>query len=178
MEIIQYTNSNISQDNLQNFSQSNQDVTSFGFVSYDKDTYKVIGEYSNELYLFRAKKLWKTVLQDTFLLEEVTDFKFQVRKNSKLNVFTLSCTFKSACGRYAFWRINNNQNPEVTYILEAAHLTQTTDNYDQLLNRTPNFIVSHNSEILCDIEDKANNISEILKKIVKKICKIKDEEEE
>ena len=88
MEIIQYTNSNISQDNLQNFSQSNQDVTSFGFVSYDKDTYKVIGEYSNELYLFRAKKLWKMVLQDTFLLEEVTDFKFQVRKNSKLNVFT------------------------------------------------------------------------------------------
>ena len=174
MEIIQYTNSNTSK----NFSQINQDVTSFGFVAYAPEMYKITGEYSNEIYLFRAKKLWKMALQDTFLLENATDFKFQVRKNSKMNVYMLTCTFMSACGRYAFWRINNNQNPEVKYIIESAHLPQTADNYDELLNKGPNFIVSHNSDILCDIEDKANNISEVLKNIVKKICMIKDEKDE
>ena len=174
MEILQYTNSNTSK----NFSQINQDVTSFGFVSYIPETYKIVGEYSNEIYLFRAKKFWKMALQDTFLLETGTDFQFQIKKNAKMNVYTLTCTFKSACGRYAFWRVNNNQNPEAKYIIESAHLTQTADNYDAILNKGPNFIVSHDSDILCDIEDKANNISEVLKNIVKKICKIKDEEKE
>lgn len=174
MEIINYTNNNASPNIIQN----NQDVTSFGYVSYSSEKYIIMGEYSNELLLFRAKKFWALVLQDTFLLENITDFKFQVKKNSKLNIYNLICTFKSACGRYAFWRISNDQNPEVKYIIETAHLTSTADNYDSLLNKVPNFTLSSDSSIMEDIEDKANNISDILKKIVKKICKIPSDDKE
>lgn len=160
MEIIQYTNNNASK----NITHNNQDVISFGFVSYNKNAYEIVGEYSNELLLFRAKKFWKAALLDTFLLEYATDFKLKVKRNSKNSIYHLICTFHSACGRYAFWRINNDQNPEVRYIIETAHQTQTADNYDKILNKFPKFTILTDQSLICDIEDQTSNISDVLKK--------------
>ena len=48
--------------------------------------------------------------------------RFTTRSNIEEGVFTLQCEFVSACGRYAFWRLTNNQAPEAQYLIETAHI--------------------------------------------------------
>ncbi len=159
-----------------NIIKQNQDIKLFGSISFNPDAYTIVGKYFDEISLFRAKKFWAQAFEDVFLLEKQHDFKFSAQKSSDSNEFTLSCQFLSACGRYAFWRINNNQNPEVKYLIEVSHMPSTFQNYDEIINSMPKFNITTDSDILNNVEEKTNNISEILKKIVSKICK-KDKEE-
>ncbi len=147
----------------------NQNVKYLSDISYDLTLYTITGTYDDEISLFRAKKFWAQAFNDVFLLEKKYDFNFKLKKD--LNKFQLICSFVSACGRYAFWRINNNQNPEVKYLIEISHMPFIFQNYDEIINGYPNFKNSSEQDILGEVEEKTKNISDILKKIISKICK-------
>lgn len=79
---------------------------------YDADHVTLVGKFTDELSTYRARKLWTEVLNNYFLLEPDRDFELKPYCSIDDNRFALSCTFCSACGRYAFWRLINRQAPE------------------------------------------------------------------
>ncbi|HMO18003.1 MAG TPA: hypothetical protein PKA63_11880 [Oligoflexia bacterium] len=79
---------------------------------FDADGVCLFGKYHDELSAWRAKKQWINVLHDYFLLEIERDYEIGVVSEIGTLTFCLSCSFKSACGRYAFWRLINHQAPE------------------------------------------------------------------
>lgn len=157
--------------------KENEKVIPYGSISYAQETFEIVGEYKDEVSLYRAKKFWKMAFADIFLLENNHDFKFKIKKDRTSSKFTLTCEFITACGRYAFWRINNNQNPEVKCVIETSHLPNIFQDYEEMINK-PNPLLGLNEEIFSNIEKKANNVSNILKKIIKKISKNKDSKDE
>lgn len=80
------------------------------------------GVYGDELSAFRAKRAWIRALDQNFLLDEGHDYEMKTRPNLEDRKFVLNCSFVSACGRYAFWRLINDQAPEVQYLLETGHV--------------------------------------------------------
>jgi hypothetical protein len=92
---------------------------------YDADGVTLLGKYGDELTAHRSKKQWVEVLNSYFLLELERDYDIFVESNIDTNYFVLNCVFSSACGRYAFWRLINQQAPEAEELLGdtlgAAH---------------------------------------------------------
>lgn len=91
---------------------------------YDAEGITLLGKYSDELAAHRAKKLWVGVLGSHFLLEKERDYNLGVTSSLEENYFVLSCSFTSACGRYAFWRLINHQAPEAQRKLGASFSNQ------------------------------------------------------
>ncbi len=79
---------------------------------YDADSVTLIGKFSDELAAHRAKKRWTEVLKSHFLLDTERDFELIVSSSHENSLYAVVCTFVSACGRYAFWRLINRQAPE------------------------------------------------------------------
>lgn len=79
---------------------------------YDADSVTLIGKFSDELSAHRAKKRWTEVLRSHFLLDSERDFELVVSSSHESSLYAVVCTFVSACGRYAFWRLINRQAPE------------------------------------------------------------------
>ncbi len=102
-------------------------------VCFDPDGISLQGLYGDELSLFRARRIWSETLERTFLLEKKRDFEFQINKDYDSNRFGLKCTFVSACGRYAFWRLTNNQAPEAQYEIETAHIPDSLSRHDDFV---------------------------------------------
>lgn len=92
-------------------------------ICFDPENILLEGWYRDELSAYRAKKIWQETLAHYFLLESDDDFDLTVDKIG--GAYRLSCGFYSACARYAFWRITNDQAPEAQYIIETAHIPQT-----------------------------------------------------
>jgi hypothetical protein len=111
----------------------NIELNSQNIVSYDPETASLEGSYSDELSAFRAKKIWKNTLESVFLLDDEFDFKLSIKGDISTSSFYLSCKFTTACGRYSFWRLTNNQAPEAQYSLETAHIPNAESLYDLLL---------------------------------------------
>lgn len=82
-------------------------------LSFDLDTATLVGVFSDELSAYRARNRWRDTLHGFFLLDEERDYEFKVESVLDQLRFTVSCTFHSACGRYAYWRLINQQAPEV-----------------------------------------------------------------
>ena len=101
-------------------------------VSYDSELVMLTGSYRDELSAYRAKKIWQRTLQDSFLLEPKQDFVARVQVDA--SGFTLSCSFISSCGRYAFWRLTNGQAIEAQYIIETAHIPTGEAHLEQLIS--------------------------------------------
>lgn len=91
-------------------------------VSFDPEALALEGNYNDELSAHRAKRSWTSVLETTFLLDKGHDFKLRVASPEQNQSFLLRCEFTTACGRYAFWRLTNNQAPEAQYQIETAHI--------------------------------------------------------
>lgn len=93
--------------------ESNVDLSKFkpGLI-FDADGVCLFGKYHDELSAWRAKNKWIEVLHDYFLLESERDYEIKVVSDLTSLTFCLSCSFSSACGRYAFWRLINHQAPE------------------------------------------------------------------
>ena len=91
-------------------------------VSFDPEALALEGNYHDELSAHRAKRSWTSVLETTFLLDKGHDFKLRVANSQSPEHFLLRCEFTTACGRYAFWRLTNNQAPEAQYQIETAHI--------------------------------------------------------
>ncbi len=91
-------------------------------VRFDSEAVTLFGIYKDELSLFRAKKSWTEILESNFLLEPSYDYTLNKIARLSENSFILQCSFLTACGRYAFWRLTNDQAPEAQYLIETAHI--------------------------------------------------------
>ncbi len=87
---------------------------------FDAEGVTLIARFSDELSAYRIKKTWKEVLAGYFLLEYGRDYEMSVLSAPENNYFVLSCFFISACGRYAFWRLINDQAPEAELKLSQS----------------------------------------------------------
>lgn len=89
---------------------------------YDPDRLIIEGVYCDEVTAYRARRRWIEALKMHFLLEEGLDFAMRVKLLRGERHFKVQCSFVSACGRYAFWRLTHHQALEVQCVLETAHL--------------------------------------------------------
>ena len=89
---------------------------------YDAEKLILEGIYLDEISAYRARRSWIKTFEMNFLLEEIHDFKVKVVLDDDEGRYHVQCTFTSACGRYAFWRLTHHQAPEVQFTLETAHL--------------------------------------------------------
>lgn len=133
-------------------------------LTYNADQVSIEGAYSDEISLQRVKKTWCTILETDFLLIPKTDFQFQKVQNPNTGNFGIKCVFTSACGRYAFWRLLNEQVPEVQFLLETAHESHRFRDYHS-------FIESVTSS---DLKDKKPLIQRILIKLIKQLDGLRD----
>lgn|GEM_PF-4180061 len=113
----------IRSDNREEISHSSQAID----LTYDSENTTLEGWYADELSAHRAKKIWREILSSYFLLENTVDFVVSTQGYPSEGIYGILCEFKSACGRYAFWRITNNQAPEAQYLIESAHLGDIGD---------------------------------------------------
>ncbi len=102
-------------------------------VMFDSDLVTLIGVYSDEISAHRARKLWMETFADSFLLESKSDYTIVVSRDES-GKFLLNCVFESACGRYAFWRLTNNQAPEAQYIIETAHIPLCDSHQEEIIH--------------------------------------------
>ena len=89
---------------------------------FDADGVAVIAKYRDELAAYRARRRWVDVLHRYFLLEKARDYELSILAVAENNYFVLNCFFISACGRYAFWRLVNEQAPEAEHQLAQTCL--------------------------------------------------------
>jgi len=99
-------------------------------VCFDPEHITLEGTYIDQLSAYRAKRVWVGILNESFLLETEHDFRLRVDPVNTSNRYTLRCEFLTACARYAFWRLTNNQAPEAQYIIETAHIPNAETRQD------------------------------------------------
>jgi len=89
---------------------------------FDADTVTLLGKFTDEFSAHRGKKVWMDVLAHHFLLERARDYDTEVGAIEGSEYFYLRCTFQSACGRYAFWRLVNHQALEAEEKLHVSNM--------------------------------------------------------
>jgi hypothetical protein len=117
-------------------------------VCFDPQEIALEGIYLDELSAYRARRLWTSVLEETFLLEVEHDFRLSVAGAADKERFLLRCEFSTACGRYAFWRLTHNQAPEAQYLIETAHIPQTESRHKDFLEAPDLRAVEYRPSIL------------------------------
>ena len=90
-------------------------------VRFDSEKAILQGSYGDQVSAYRAKRIWIEVLNNYFFLEVKKDFSCSIERVDE-HLFSLICSFDTACARYVFWRITNEQAPEAQYIIETAHI--------------------------------------------------------
>lgn len=115
------------------FVETTEDFDDSHGVVFDSDSVTLEGQYGDELAIFRARKIWTEVFETNFLLEKGEDYKFASISKANEQKFVLKCNFTTACGRYAFWRLINNQAPESQYLIETAHIPDGASHSLELL---------------------------------------------
>lgn len=98
------------------------ELPTFHGVRFDPEAVALVARYSDELSVYRARRAWIETLEQTFLLVPDHDYTLIARCNAQQKIFSLQCRFVTACARYAFWRLTNNQAPEAQYMIETAHI--------------------------------------------------------
>jgi hypothetical protein len=147
-------------------------------VKFDPEAVSLFGIYKDELSLFRAKKSWTEILESNFLLESNYDYSLQKTAKPAESSFVLKCSFLTACGRYAFWRLTNDQAPEAQYMIETAHIPNCDLASDMFLS-APDLSPIFKNEIIEDAPiastekalDKTARLIGDIKNIFDKIAK-------
>lgn len=94
-------------------------------VTFNSERLCLEGIYADELSAYRAKRAWRDTLTSLFLLEQHDDFELLVDQTPDA-LFRVECQFLTACARYAFWRLTNQQAPEAQYMIETAHIPNSS----------------------------------------------------
>jgi hypothetical protein len=102
-------------------------------VRFDSDRITLEGRYFDELSAYRARRNWIDAFENNFLLDQRHDYNLSMDSNLSEGRFVLRCTFSSACGRYAFWRLINHQAPDVQYLIEVAHIPNSESAHSEFL---------------------------------------------
>ncbi|MBN8549296.1 MAG: hypothetical protein J0M12_08285 [Deltaproteobacteria bacterium] len=141
-------------------------------VSFDPEHITLEGAYTDQLSAYRARKVWLETFETNFLLEPEHDFSLKVCSSFEDNKFALKCQFLTACARYAFWRLTNNQAPEAQYIIETAHIPNAELRHDDFL-QAPDLKSVHEAAIIAgveratrEVEENTRGLAQMLKKLV------------
>lgn len=102
-------------------------------VRFDPERILLQGSYEDQLSAYRARKIWQETFERCFLLDDGHDFECNVISDYESHSFTLRCYFLTACARYAFWRLTNQQAPEAQYMIETAHIPHCESRHTELL---------------------------------------------
>ena len=97
-----------------------------GAVSFEPELNVMLTKSVDELSAYRVRKLWRCILEDYFLLEEDIDFHIQIEQFPGEAAWSIVCSFETASGRYAFWRMINNHVPEVVEKLTGKNNKKQT----------------------------------------------------
>ncbi len=116
-------------------------------VCYDPERITLEGRYSDELSAYRAKRNWQETFETYFLLEDGEDFELEVKRDKGEHDILLTCCFFSACGRYAFWRLTNEQAPEAQYRIETAHVPNAESRYADFVG-SPDLRSTHDGPLI------------------------------
>jgi len=142
-------------------------------IQFDLDQMSLQGSYLDELSCHRAKRVWKEVLERTFLLKKDQDFILTAKESSEENAFLLLCLFDSPSGRYVLWRLANDQAPESQYTIETAHVPDSTLMHDSFISAPDMIACGSTPTILGEASDSAapllKNICERIKELAEKI---------
>lgn len=87
---------------------------------FDAEGVNLTGQFTDQLSVYRARKMWVQTLNNYFLLEQERDYEMEIAEGAEAGTWKLNCVFLSACGRYAFWRLINHQAPEAELRLSGA----------------------------------------------------------
>ncbi len=140
-------------------------------VCFDPDDITLLGVYSDELSLFRAKSGWTKVLESNFMLEDTHDFSIEIVKDYESLRFRLACRFNTACGRYAFWRITNYQAPEAQYEIETAHIPNSSSRQLDLIS-APDLLPLYSTPLVVTGLSEQRS-SSVLAKVLSQISKFR-----
>ncbi len=87
---------------------------------YDAEGITLIGKFGDQISAYRAKKEWQKILNTHFILDLEKDYEIKAYCSLENNLFFINCSFVSACGRYAFWRLINRQAPDAEQKLNCT----------------------------------------------------------
>jgi hypothetical protein len=90
-------------------------------ISFDAEAITLDGHFKDELSAYRTRKEWESTLHEYFLLEKDRDYSMEITSAPEVESHNLRCIFTSACGRYAFWRLINDQAPEAKFQLKQGN---------------------------------------------------------
>ena len=110
-----------------------QELAALNHVTFDSTTAVLEGLYGDELSAHRVKRSWIETLEHNFLLDDQHDFEILITGEIEKGEYQVECSFLTACGRYAFWRLTNNQAPEAQYTIETAHIPNAESLYSKML---------------------------------------------
>lgn len=105
-------------------------------VKYDTEKVLLIGTFFDELSAYRARRVWLNTLAQYFTLEDKRDYDLSLSRSDQERdkiAYVVTCSFHSACGRYAFWRLINGQSPEAERTLGLQRSKKKTQQ-DKLLS--------------------------------------------
>jgi len=141
-------------------------------IQFCLDTTSLTGFYSDELACYRARRVWKTVFERTFLLKSECDFIMETESSEEGQPFSLRCFFNSPSGRYALWRLANDQAPESQYTIETAHVPDSEAMHEQLIS-APDLVAAGSSPTILHAPDETTrlikNICDKIKQLTEKI---------
>ena len=143
-------------------------------ILFDPERVTLDGVYSDELSAHRAKRGWIDALESYFLLDHRKDFSVSVRRAIEHSRFALTCNFTSACARYAFWRLTNQQAPEAQYLIETAHVPRGDSQHERFITapdmRPTSQLAGNEPLVLGDISGgNSGPLSGLLDKILNQI---------
>lgn len=125
-------------------------------VCFDPEHITLEGTYSDQISAYRAKRVWVETLAHSFLLEKDHDFKLSTLAAGSDGRFALRCEFMTACARYAFWRLTNNQAPEAQYIIETAHIPHAESRQEDFWT-APDLKLKGDASMLAGLERAISN---------------------
>ncbi|MCB0317137.1 MAG: hypothetical protein KDD56_00165 [Bdellovibrionales bacterium] len=146
----------------------NQEVELEEGVCFDPERISLEGIYKDELSAYRAKRVWIEVLESIFLLDNKHDLSFITGEYCGDRYF-LSCQFVTACARYAFWRLTNQQSPEAQYMIETAHIPDCEMRQDDFLYAPDLRPICNTPEILLSQIEEVTSINRFWSKLFRKL---------
>ena len=124
---------------------------------YDAEAVSLLGKYTDELSAHRGKRQWMETLGNYFLLERDRDYELFVDSSLSDKSFVVCCEFNSACGRYAFWRLINQQAPEAEQQLGCTITRSVSRSAKRSL---PNVDTRKEAWLFGSIDDQVNENEE------------------
>lgn len=90
-------------------------------IKVDLNSSTIQARYNDELSLQRAKRRWKMLFEEIFLIDRKTDFELYKSTDPDRCFFTLTCKFTSMVGRYVFLRLQSDPHAPAFKTLKVAH---------------------------------------------------------